>query len=149
MKMIAAMTFILLFGSGIITHIGYIRLSTVTDDVLLTDGRIVNLQTTGKAATSIIEFLQRLGISHVRSAYFIQWRILFESQESIIASSNGFIPGLSRFREYDDQVDQAQPIAFVFHKDSAQLQDFSNSQIAAQLVHNQIFEYVIYYPTSE
>lgn len=137
---------LILVGSGISTHLSYIRPSTVNDDVMLKDGRIVNVQTSGKAAPALVNFLVDKGIGYVRTAYFIQWRLLFESREQIIASSNGFVPGLSRFKEYDERVDQADRVAFIYHEDSAQINDFISKSSAIELESTQIYEYIIFYP---
>jgi 4-amino-4-deoxy-L-arabinose transferase-like glycosyltransferase len=143
---LATTIFVVLISSGIITHTTYIKPSTVTDDVLLADGRIVNVQTSGDAAGTIATFLQQRGITHVRSSYFIQWRIIFESQEAVIASSHGFIPGLNRFPEYDERVNQAQSVALIYHKDSAQLYDYLQKAAAVDMYQAQIYDYVVFYP---
>ena len=146
---IAIVTFIVLISLGLITHVSYIRPSTVNDDVLLSNGQIVNLQTSGEAVTALIDFLRQQNISYVRCAYFLQWRIIFESQETIIASSNGFVPGFSRFREYDKRVDQAENVAFLYHKDATLLQDFLKTETAMHMNQKQIYEFVVFYPSSD
>jgi hypothetical protein len=112
----------LLIGVGIYNNVRYLHPSTVTDDVLLTDGTVVNVQTDGDLALRLVEYLRSEGVAHVRTGYFLQWRILFEGQESIIASSAEYFPTVPRFAEYDTLVSAASRVAIVHHRDSLHLQ---------------------------
>lgn len=137
---------VFLLGLGVVTHTGYIRPCMVNDDVRLADGRMVNVPTACSAPDEIIAYLRQQSITYVRCAYFLQWRLLFESHGEIIASSEGMDPGLSRFPMYDQQVRQAERVATIFHQDAAQLALFAASAPPTQWVHKQIAQYVVWVP---
>lgn len=136
----------ILLGIGIYHNACYLRPSTVTDDILLTDWRIVNVQTDGNLAARIIEYLRARDITYLRTGYFLQWRILFESQETIIASSEGYFPTIQRFAEYDQQVAEANRVAIVLHQDSRQLLEAEESGQVKDMQRVEMDNYVIFTP---
>jgi 4-amino-4-deoxy-L-arabinose transferase-like glycosyltransferase len=136
----------LLILIGVYNNLTYIHSPTVTDDVLLTDGRIVNVQTDGLLAQRLIELFKTQGITYVRTGYFLQWRILFESKEAIIASSEGYFPTVSRFAAYDNLVATADRVAFVQHKDSMYLQQIEQNDSARAMRRFVLDDYVVFIP---
>lgn len=136
----------LLIGMGFYHNVRYLRPSTVTDDILLTDWRIVNVQTDGNLASRIIKYLQAQNSTYLRTGYFLQWRILFESQETIIASSEGYFPTIQRFVEYDKQVAEADRVAIVLHRDSRQLMEAEESGQVKAMQRVEMDDYVIFTP---
>ena len=141
-----ALSVLIILGLG--NHIFHIGPSTVTDDVLLPEGRIANLQTSGRAAEVIINYLKQHKVYYAHCSYFLQWRILFESRETVIASSQEFAVGPSRYPAYDRQVRKAETFALIFHKDSVQYQQFSRAIYAKRMIPKRIHEYVVYLPGS-
>ncbi len=136
----------LLVSLGIYHNVRYLRSATVTDDILLTDWRVVNIQTDGRLAERLIAYLQSQDITYVRTGYFLQWRMMFESQEAIIASSEGYFPTIPRFAEYDAQVAAADRVAFVFHRDSMYLQWVEQEGQVEGMRRATIADYVIFTP---
>jgi antibiotic biosynthesis monooxygenase (ABM) superfamily enzyme len=137
---------ILLILSGVYNNLTYIHAPTVTDDVLLPDWRIVNVQTDGRLPQRLIDLFRTHGITYVRTGYFLQWRILFESKEAIIASSEGYFPTVSRFAEYDHLVASADRVALVQHKDSMYLQQIEQSDWVQTMQRFVLDDYVIFIP---
>jgi 4-amino-4-deoxy-L-arabinose transferase-like glycosyltransferase len=137
---------ILLILSGVYNNLTYIHAPTVTDDVLLPDWRIVNVQTDGRLPQRLIDLFRTQGITCVRTGYFLQWRILFESKEAIIASSEGYFPTVSRFAEYDHLVATADRVALVQHKDSMYLQQIEQSDWVQTMQRFVLDDYVIFIP---
>ncbi len=138
---------VVLIVSGVYNNLTYIHAPTVTDDVLLPDWRIINVQTDGRLPQRLITLFRTHGITYIRTGYFMQWRILFESQETIIASSEGYFPTVSRFLEYDHLVATAERVAFVQHKDSLYLQQIEQSDWAQTMRRFVLDDYVIYIPS--
>ncbi len=150
-RILRTMALILLvpaLGLGIYNHLGYLRSPTVTDDILTPEGTVVNAQTSGAAAENIIDYLKEQGVRHVHCSYFLQWRLIFESRESVIASSGEFALEPPRYPAYDREVYQAQRYALIFHRDSLQHQQFLVSPLARWMYPQPIDEYVVYLPRS-
>jgi 4-amino-4-deoxy-L-arabinose transferase-like glycosyltransferase len=136
----------LLIGMSLYNNLTYLRPASVTDDIQRTDGSIVNVQTDGKLALRLIDYLQSQNVGYVRTGYFLQWRILFESRETIIASSRGYSPTVVRFKEYDKQVGGAQRVAIILHRDSSYLQEAVKTALAKGMKRVEIDDYVVFTP---
>lgn len=113
--------------TGLFTHLRYIHAPTVTDDVLLQNGQIVNVQTAGDLAQRLNHILLENGITHARTSYFLQWRMLYEGAESVIVSSEWYFPTVTRYGEYNARVDSAEKVAIILHEDSLHLQNWLTS----------------------
>jgi len=143
-KAIAVILFLILLSLGLINHLGYIRPPTITEDVDIAERKIENLQTSGRTVRAIIEYLKSREAYHVHCSYFLQWRIIFESRESIIASSRQFSVTPSRFPEYDRRVAEADRVAIIFHRDSFQHGKFRRSVYGRGREGEEINEYIVY-----
>lgn len=132
---------------GVYSNLTYIHAPTVTDDVLLSDWRVINVQTDGRLPQRLIALFQTQDITYIRTGYFLQWRMLFESQETIIASSEGYFPTVSRFPAYDHLVATAERVALVQHKDSIYLQQIEQSDWIQTMQRFVVDDYVIYIPS--
>lgn len=146
LRWLAHATIAVFILSGVYNNLTYIHAPTVTDDVLLPDWHIINVQTDGRLPQRLIELFRAQSITHVRTGYFLQWRILFESQETIVASSEGYFPTVSRFAEYDHLVATADRVALVQHKDSMYLQQIEQSDWVQTMQRFVLDDYVIYIP---
>jgi 4-amino-4-deoxy-L-arabinose transferase-like glycosyltransferase len=135
-----------LVGLGIFNHLTYLGPAVVNDDVVLADGRRVNRQTSGETMPAIIRYLKESGITYARSTYFVQWRLIFESNEEIIASSNGLHPGARRYPSYDEQVSSAKNVATIFHNEDFQLKKFLNSKHGREFSMKVIDDYHVFVP---
>ncbi len=80
-----------------------------SDEVI--DGKI---RTSGKLASQIVEFLNENNIRYIYTTYFLKWRIIFESDEKIIASHRHH-GTLHRYPLYEEIVERAENFAYVFH----------------------------------
>jgi hypothetical protein len=119
---------LVLFGA--INHLTYIGKSWVNDDVFIGGQRLVNRETSGKTISKIIDFLNERQVSRVWCTYFVQWRLLFESNEEIIASSDKLIPSTVRYPLYDAIVwDHGGPQAIILHHEDTQLVSVQQSII--------------------
>jgi hypothetical protein len=119
---------LVVFGS--INHLAYIGQSRVNDDVLIRGQGLVNRESSGETISKMIEFLNRRQISRVWCTYFVQWRLLFESNEAIVASSDNLIPGADtlRYPLYDAIVwEHGGPQAVILHHEDAQLASLEQS----------------------
>ncbi len=135
-------------GLGFLNHLRYLKVPIVTDDIPISEDEIINVQTSGKAARNIIEYLEEKGVNHVHCSYFLQWRLIFESRESVIASSGEFALDPPRYPPYDREVYQAEQFAIIFHRDSIQHQRFISSIYSRGMFPRQIDEYIVYLPRS-
>jgi len=80
-----------------------------SDEVI--DGKI---RTSGKLASQIVKFLDDQDIRYIYTTYFLKWRIIFESNERIIASHKHH-GTLHRYPLYERIVERAEDFAYVFH----------------------------------
>ncbi len=111
---------------GSINHLAYIGKSWVYDDVFIEGQGVVHRQTSGESISKMIDFLNKRQISRVWSTYFVQWRLLFESNEKIVASSYRLMPGADtlRYPLYDSIVwEQGGPQAIILHYEDTQYED--------------------------
>jgi len=78
--------------------------------------------TSGEGIRGVARFLEGKGIRYAFAPYEIQWRLVFESDERVIASCAGISP-IDRYAAYDRAVLGAvardAPYAFVFRRDFA------------------------------
>jgi 4-amino-4-deoxy-L-arabinose transferase-like glycosyltransferase len=111
--------------SGVWSHAAGWNSNVVVDDVWLPNGAIENRRSNGRDLIEVIEFLKSKEIETVRSPYFSQWRLIFESNETIIASSTNLYPQASRRDEFDRKVDESRTIAYVVHCESRLNFDFA------------------------
>jgi len=65
-----------------------------------------------------IKILQDSGIRHVYANHFLKFRLLFESDGNILASSKDSWPPGCHFPYYEDQVERVSPYGYVFHRGS-------------------------------
>jgi hypothetical protein len=100
----------------------------------------------GTAIAKIIHHLRERDVSRVRAAYFIQWRLIFESDEAVIASSTGLVPEMSVYPEYDDLVEGAERIGLVFHRESHDLVMFDRTRASRYLERATIDDFVVFTP---
>lgn len=75
------------------------------------DGKI---RTSGKLASQVVKFLNDQDIKYIYTTYFLKWRIIFESNERIIASHHHH-GTLHRYPLYEKIVERAENFAYVFH----------------------------------
>jgi hypothetical protein len=130
---------------GFINHLGYIGQTSVYDDVMLPQG-IVHRQTSGETISKLIDFLNKRQMSRVATTYFVQWRLVFESNEAIIASSRNLMPGADTPRyPYYDSIAWEQPQAIILHHEDAQLA-WLLEQSANEYEQEVIEEYVVLIP---
>lgn len=137
---------LILFGA--INHLGYIGQTSIYDDVMLPQG-LVHRQTAGESISKLIDFLNQRHASRVWTTYFVQWRLIFESNEQIIASSYNLMPGadIPRYLAYDSMVWQngGHPQAIILHQEDAQLARVLEQAIT-EYEREVIGEYVVLIP---
>ncbi len=115
---------------GSLNHLAYLGKSWVNDDVFIQGQGLVNRETAGETISKIIDFLNQRQVSRVSSTYFVQWRLLFESNEKIVASSDKLIPGADtlRYPLYDAMVwEHGGPQAIILHHEDTQLASLEQS----------------------
>jgi 4-amino-4-deoxy-L-arabinose transferase-like glycosyltransferase len=66
----------------------------------------------------IISFLNQINAKHVYAAYFEKWRIMFESNEKIIASCQDLCPCGYRYPAYEKEVNDSSDFVYVLNKGS-------------------------------
>jgi hypothetical protein len=136
---------IFLLSAGVWNHAKYFNTSLVTDNILLSDGRIVDVIVQGNTIKKVISLLKENEITAVRTPYFTQWRIIFESQETILASSHGFWPRAYRYPLFDEIVNSSKAVAILLHRDAVQCKQFDHvRQFRAQKVD----DYILYLPVT-
>ena len=132
---------------GFINHLAYIGRSWVNDAVFIQGEGRVNRKTSGDTISAIIDFLNKRGASRVWCTYFVQWRLLFESNEKIVASSDKLIPGAVRYPLYDAIVwGHGGPNAIILHHEDAQLPLLLEQPMLNGCEREMIGEYVVLLP---
>ncbi|MBF0279404.1 MAG: glycosyltransferase family 39 protein [SAR324 cluster bacterium] len=145
LKFFAAAPLLLIAGLGWSNHFHSIHASMVSDDVWKDGKRVETVLTSGETVPAIIAYLKKEKIKTFRSTYFLQWRILFESQEELIGSSYGLVPRSVRYPAYDQRVFDAERIAFILHQEDFQLKLFqASSKLKYFGPPHQVGEYLIY-----
>jgi 4-amino-4-deoxy-L-arabinose transferase-like glycosyltransferase len=155
---------VLVVGSGLVTYGQQLQRRTVNDDIALMDGRVINTEVPGESVRAILARLTEAGIDRVRAPYFLQWRLIFESRERIIASSAGLHPSASRRALYDDSVAAAASVAIVVAQNGLDDTRFARAGrchvlmpegLVADLTHlptfhrSEVDPYVLYIPVAE
>lgn len=77
--------------------------------------------------SNIINFLNENEINYVYTTYFIKWKLLFQSNEDIIASCRGLCPCGYRYPLYEEVVSKQDKTAIILWNDSllnAKLRDY-------------------------
>ena len=111
--------------------IGIVVCCSLAEDwnsVLLRWHKEQRIKTSGQTVAQAVEFLKKRNIRYVIAPYEYQWRLMFESDEEIIATCHGVGPlpqvsPVDRYPLYTDEVRNAAqagaPLAFVFRDDFA------------------------------
>ncbi len=144
LSLVSIFLFCFLVGRGLWYHISYLGSSRVVEDVYMPSKKMVNLEFSGASLDKLLDFLEQKQIRYVRCPYFLQWRIIFASQEKIIASSEQFIPGLSRYPEYDLELKTAFRFAFVVYQGSYFEQSFREHP--DKMIAYDVAPYVVFIP---
>ena len=116
----------------------------MNDDILNLDWQVVNVSTRGELADELIDLLQEKEVQYVKTGYFLQWRLIFESEEAIIASSADYFPTVPRFAEYDEQVRSAGRFAIILHRDSIPYRDTAEADWIQPFEQIEIDDYVVF-----
>jgi 4-amino-4-deoxy-L-arabinose transferase-like glycosyltransferase len=132
----------LLIALGAYSHAQAFRLELVADAVWRKDGALACVWSPGGDLSAAVAYLEREGIVAVRSPYFSQWRIVFESGERIAASSEDLVPSASRRPELDRAVAAAPRVAVVLH--CASRHDDQMRLIAPRLARKRFGDYCVY-----
>ena len=98
----------LLVGLGLGNSLSYLGPSQIRIAVWTQEQGFENRHSSGPAIAEIVELLHASQVRYVRTSHFVQWRLLFESDETIIASSAAHLPGGSVYPEYDRMVEAAE-----------------------------------------
>lgn len=132
---------------GSINHFSYIGQSWVNDDVFIQGQGRVNRKTSGSTIPALIDYLNNRRVSRVWCTYFVQWRLVFESNEVIIASSKNLSPGDVRYPLYDAIVwRKTGPEAIILHHEDTQLASLLKQPMAKTWEREAIGEYVVLIP---
>lgn len=134
---------------GSMNHVADTGKSRVNDDVLVRGQTPTNRLTPGDTVSKIIDFLKRRQVTRVWCTYFVQWRLVFESDEKIIASSYGLIPGgdTIRYPSYDAVVwEQGGPQAIILHREDTQLASLLEQSATDRYEREEIGEYAVLIP---
>ncbi len=70
----------------------------------------------GEVVYEIIKFLKKEKIRCVRTDYFLQWRIIFESKEEVIAGYHGFGNSIIRYPDYEIAVKKCKKFAYILNR---------------------------------
>jgi hypothetical protein len=133
---------VLLIALGAYSHALAFRADLVADAVWRKDGALACTWSPGGDLSAVVDDLERAGVVAVRSPYFSQWRIVFESGERIAASSEDLVPAESRLPELDRAVAAAPRVAFVLH--CASLHNDQLRRDAPGLARKRIGDYCVY-----
>ena len=90
---------------------------SILDDNTLYEG---NVKTRPGSIPAVVRFLKANNIDCVHTTYFIKWRILFESRETVYAMDIDILRGGKQGFAYFEEngCGGGKPPAFVFHRDS-------------------------------
>jgi len=110
------------------------------------------IQTKGETVPRLISFLDSQGIEYIHTTHYIKYRLIFESQERIIASSEFFHPEKNYYPLYENMVREARPkqTAVVLYRESKYVgfvQQFMKEK-GISYKRKQIGEIVVFYNLS-
>jgi hypothetical protein len=150
----AALALTTLLAIGLSNNVRYVRPAVLVYDVYQGDDRgeplVVNLDSPAASLDQILQFLRASQIERVICTSHLKWQLIFESNERVIASSAGLIPGDTRYPAYDYAVRSAPRVALVFHKAcdfNRRLRQNDNWKQAFQAT--EIGDFLIYVPLTE
>ena len=102
-KLLLCIIFIILIGN-LVDNIAFAKTEKIED---------------GKGDYSnIISFLNNIDVTHFYSTYFIKWRIIFQTKESIIGSCENLCPCVYRYPPYEEEVKNSASFVYILNKDS-------------------------------
>jgi 4-amino-4-deoxy-L-arabinose transferase-like glycosyltransferase len=101
---------------GIATAALSVGLPFVVDDVHTRGGARIEADVAEDSLPRAMAILQAAHVTRVRTTYFTQWRLIFESGERVIASSGGLDPGALRYPPFDREVAREHRPAIILHK---------------------------------
>lgn len=133
---------VLLIALGAYSHAQAFRVELVADAVWRKNGELACMWSPGGDLSAVVAYLEREKIVAVRSPYFSQWRIVFESAERIAASSEDLVPSASRLPELDRAVAAAPRVAVVLH--CASRHDDQMRRVAPGLARKRFGDYCVY-----
>jgi hypothetical protein len=154
LRQLAALTLTTLIGIGLANNLRYVRPPVLTYDVLPRNAPseidLVNVESPAKTLDAMLELLRELRIQHVVCTSYLQWQLIFLSNEQVIASSAGLIPGQVRYPPYDRAVYDSSRVAMIFHKAC----DFNrrvqeNPKWPQQFRQFEIGDFMVYVPLAE
>jgi len=147
MRILGASAFVFIVLTGEISYIDSLAEESEWKDP---DPTGPYIQTKGETIPRIISFLESQGIVYVHTTHYIKYRLIFESQERIIASSEFFHPERNFYPLYENMVREAgpKPTAVVLYRESkfvGFLQRFIKEK-GISYKRKQIGEMVVFYP---
>ncbi len=151
-KVTGIILMIALVAFGAVNNAANMGRSRVNDDVLVTGQTPTNRETRGDTISKMIGFLNKRQVTRVWCTYFVQWRLIFESDEKIIASSYQLIPGgdTIRYPLYDTIVwEQRGPQAIILHREDRQLALLLEQSATDGYEREEIGEYSVLLPKGQ
>jgi len=107
------------------------------------------IQTKGETIPRVISFLDSQGIAYVHTTHYIKYRLIFESKEGIIASSEFFHPELKFYQVYENIVreEKHKSTAIVLYRESRYVAAFQRLLREEDIPYkkNEIGEMVVLY----
>ena len=94
---------------GLFGSISLLKADSVTDGLI---------ETPYMALPRAIDFLNQEDIKYVYTPYFLKWRLIFLTEEKIIASCDRLCACGYRYPEYELAVDNAKDYAYILHSES-------------------------------
>jgi len=115
--------------------------------------RVIFLRTEGETISRVISFLKSRNIRYVHSTYVIKYRLIFESGETIFASSEYFQPENEYYPYYENMIRdvKSQPRAVVLFQQSGFFVSFQHLLHRKNVVYKRkdIGEMVVFYPFTQ
>ncbi len=133
---------------GSLSHLRGLGDCTVTDVVLVEPGRFESQRTASASITEVVAALDAAGVRHVRAPYFIKWRLLFETEERILASCAELQPQppTGRFLEHDRAVAAARRVGIVLNRRDHQLQRLESTPPTDSYTRRECGDFVVLLP---
>ncbi len=122
--------------------------SRIVTSVVIARGQLRNRYLAGDTVPTLERFLEAQNVKYVVTSSGIQWPLIFESGEKIVASSLYVVPGQVRYPAYDEAVwRNPDSAAWVFHASSIMRQRLENILERENIAHEraEIGSLYIYY----
>ncbi len=156
-SILIALLFVSLIGSsvnsirylGLILLVTYFSVQTVFAGQMAHNRHVLDLKVRAQAddVQRLIGLLDQIGVKYVHTGFFTKWRLIFESDERIIASCLNLGPKIKKYPEYEKRVERSINYAVVLHTATRHRQAFQEFLRSRRVKHRSkvVADFTVFY----